>query len=222
LALSWVGSGLVSMNPWGFLSGAGAATETAALRGAAINGDAMLDAIAAWTQGARPAAGTVQLQSAPLAGELHVLAYSSVATATRWSATREQQTLTAGGLTAAAALVAAGAPVAEATLLQGGDRYYYRAAHDFDARFPVYRVTLADADSTRYYLDPLDGSLLRKVDSASRWYRWLFNELHQWNFPPALQLRPLRDFVVLTLLGGVTALCLSGAWLGLRRIGRAL
>jgi hypothetical protein len=222
LALTWVGSGLVSMNPWGFLAGADATTESAALRGAAISGDAMLDAIAAWTQGPVPAAGTVQLQSAPLAGELYVLARSSAATVTRWSAARQQQALTAGGLAAAAALLAAGAPVADATLLQGGDRYYYRAAHDFDARFPVYRVTLADAGTTRYYLDPLDGSLLRKVDSAGRWYRWLFAELHQWNFPPALRLRPLWDCVVLTLLGGVTALCLSGAWLGLRRIGRAL
>ncbi len=101
-------------------------------------------------------------------------------------------------------------------LLQREDAYYYN--HHEKREFPVYRLTYENGD--RFYLSAADGQLLEAVDENRRWYRWLFNALHQGDFHPLVRLRPLWDLLMLLALGGVSIGVATGVYLGFRRVTR--
>ena len=89
--------------------------------------------------------------------------------------------------------------------------------HQEAVRLPAYRVIVNDDQPTRYYIDPISGALLKKVDGAGRGYRWLHEGLHRWDFTSTLRARPLWDFLMLGLMVGVTAVCGMGAFVAYRR-----
>jgi hypothetical protein len=60
--------------------------------------------------------------------------------------------------------------------------------------------------------------LVAKLDSGARAYRWLHQGLHRLDFTAWLRNRPQWDAFMLALLAGSTALCVTGAYLGLRRL----
>jgi hypothetical protein len=101
-------------------------------------------------------------------------------------------------------------------LLTAGDPYYY-SRPGVVVPFPVYRIVLDDAHSTRLYLDPLTGTPVDIVDRDARWYRWLHVGLHTLDFSAATRSRPVWDVMMLALLAGVTMICGTGTWLGWRR-----
>ncbi len=105
-------------------------------------------------------------------------------------------------LTAALARLDAKTPIATQTLLDHYDSYYYPRHNQsaLDRPLPVILVTLADAQSTRYYLDPQEGKLLAKFDRSARVLRWLYSALHHWDFG-WLYYRPLWDVWMLTWIG---------------------
>lgn len=169
-ALTWVLSGLLSMNPWGWLQGAGAQAESAAIEGAAPSSAASL--------------------AAPIShAELQFLAQ---------------------------ALGGAGTPGA-LQLMTREDSYYF-SHHRELAVLPVYR--LVPASATRYYLDSVSGMLIAKFDAGGRAYRWLHQGLHRLDFAAVLRSRSQWDLIMLLLLAGVTLLCVTGAYLGYRRLTR--
>jgi uncharacterized iron-regulated membrane protein len=151
-ALTWILSGLLSMNPWGLLEGAGAGRERASLNQSEI----------AW-----------------IARSL-------------------------------------GAGVGAAPTLMTTEDDYYFGHHREAARLPVYRMIWRDG--TRHYLDPVSGMLVAKMDRDARGYRWLHEGLHRMDFTAALRGRPQWDVLTLLLMSGVTVLCVSGAYLGFRRV----
>jgi hypothetical protein len=106
-------------------------------------------------------------------------------------------------------------------LMAQGDAYYY--SHGASAApFPVYRIILSNEQRTRYYLDPVSGIPLESLDSNARRYRWLHQGLHAMDFSPVLRARPVWDLLMLSLLSGVTVVCITGAYLGLRRCFRKI
>lgn len=217
LALAWIGSGLLSMNPWGLLEPGSSGAERARLAGLQLRSGAALDVMQRLVDRAVP--GDVRLvRSAPFDGSLFLVEYAPLGEARVDAVTLQPAAIGAAALHAAAARLAPGTPVRSAELIGAGDDYYY--AHHFAPPFPVYRVVLADADESRYYVDPRDGSLLRKLDANGRWWRWLFSAPHQWDFAPALRRRPVWDVVVIALLSGLSLLALSGVWLGIRHLRR--
>jgi hypothetical protein len=216
LLLTWVGSGLLSMNPWGLLETSGGRAEGERLRGVDFTTGEAIASIQQFAEGGR-LYDAVRITSAPFAGHRY-LAVQTRAGGTRLDAmTLEPAPLAEEQLAKSAALLQPEAAIASSELLHEGDAYYYDD-HDGRRAFPVYRVILADSEHTRYYIDPEDGRLLQKTDRAGRGYRWLFQALHRWDFAPALNRRPLWDLVVLTLLLGVTAVSMTGLYLGYRRI----
>lgn len=220
LALAWVGSGLVSMNPGGWLESSGTGEARAVLRGGSLDNETMVSALEQWL--ARHAdTAAVSLSGAPFAGALRLLA-SDGTRAIRYSAAGEPAPLGGEELHRAALAIGGTARVSSYGLLHAGDDYYYGTARAGAPVFPVYAFILDDGEQTRYYLDPRDGSLLRRIDAAGRGYRWWFSALHRWDFTPALRRSPWHEIVVLALLGGVAALCLTGVWLGCRRVARSL
>jgi hypothetical protein len=194
------------MNPWGFLDG-GDRTERG-VRGTLPLGSDIAAALPALA-GSAPA-DSVSIAAAPFYGTLAFVVTSSDGTRRRLDASG--QALPSPNMARAAALLGG----KQAELLLDGDSYYF-AGRGEAARLPVYRVV---ADGARYYLDPVSGEIVRVADADDRWYRWLHEGLHQLDFTLALRRRSLRDLVMLPLMLGVTLVCATGTWLGLRRLLR--
>jgi hypothetical protein len=96
---------------------------------------------------------------------------------------------------------------------------YYLDRHD-TLPLPVIFVRLDDAERSMYYVDPKTAQVIESYDSNSRWNRWLYHGLHSINIPWLYRNRPAWDIVVLALLIGGTALCITSmilAWRVLRR-----
>jgi hypothetical protein len=225
-ALSWVLSGLLSMNPWGWLEGGGAQAERARLRGhGEFSGAQVKGALAALLRSQPPAA--VSLTIAPLADRLYIIATAADGERRRLNADAGLAPLTgrdliyvAGVLGGSAATPAAAPrPVATprpvAILMTQEDAYYFSHHHDI-VRLPVYRVILAGG--TRYYVDAVAATLAAKIDPDAQAYRWWHEALHRMDFAAALRGRPQWDVLMLSLMCGVTFLCATGAYLGYRRL----
>jgi len=212
ITLTFVASGLVSMNPWGFLegrrSGERALIEGAAMRWGAIK--ASLEAVKA------QAPHAVSLATAPLAGRLYWLAIDGAGQVTRIDAAGHPAPLTAADLAAAAQRIGGANAVASQEMLAREDAYYF--AHHDDVVLPVYRIILDNADATRFYLDPATGVLLKRADANARWQRWLFSGFHRLDFTEGMRHRPLWDIVMIVLLVGGIGLGATGVYLAIRRI----
>lgn len=216
VTLTWVASGLISMNPWGFLErapgdGGGARVQGAPLRWSTVRSS--LDAVRT-----HPAiANAVSLRTAPLDGRLYWLATRNDGTALRLDAAGNIAVATVADLAQAAARIAGPVAIVEQGLIDEEDFYYFRQARANFA-LPVYRIILGDAERTRYYLDASSGTLLQRVDRNARWYRWLFGGLHRIDFAAWLRSRPLWDIVVLTLMLGGLGVAATGLYLAIRRV----
>ena len=100
------------------------------------------------------------------------------------------------------------------------DRYYL----DRTRRLPL-PVILAESTTgqqTRYYIDPKTARIVQTYNSSNWVNRWLYNGLHSLNFPWLYNYRPLWDIVVITLMLGGTALCVTSLILAWRVLGRKL
>jgi hypothetical protein len=213
LTLSWVLSGLLSMNPWGLLEGASAQPEAARLRGRNPSGAELLAALQALTS-ARPA-DLVSLRMAPLNGTPYF-----IATAVDGRRYRLDERGRAATLNAAELALASPSSAAAGTTMQliGREDSYYFSHHGSAVTLPVYRVAAADSAGTLYYIDPVSGELLAKIDGAAKGYRWWHQGLHRLDFFPALRGRPQWDALMLLLMTGVTMVCVTGTCLGYCRL----
>ncbi len=218
VTLTWLLSGLLSMNPWGALAGTGPRGETARIEDFSLPVSALRPLVAGWSGRALPP-DTTHLEAAPFAGRLYLLAYDGTGRAQRLDGRRlDNVTLTAAELEAAARRLLPDVPVVEAELIDAPDAYYYD--HKTAGRWPVFRVVLDDADRTRYYLDPESGRILDRIDASRRAYRWLFTALHSLDFAAVIRIRPVWDMLMLVLLAGVATVGGSGVWMGYRYLAR--
>ena len=211
--LTFVVSGLVSMNPWGFLEGRGGGGETGRLEGPPPAWGEVHASLAAIR--ARPA-DAVNLTTAPLAGKLFWLVTGADGTATRLDASGNAAPLSEQELAEAAARIVGSNGISERGMLREEDAYYF--SHHDQVALPVYRIIANDAENTRYYLDPTSGALLGRADSSSRWHRWLFAGLHRIDFAAWLRTRPAWDIIVIALMLGGLAGSATGVYLAVRRI----
>ena len=214
-ALTWVLSGFLSMNPWGWLQGAGAHAESAAIEGAPGSSAADLGVVLQNLASAHPAA--VSLKAAPLNDELYFVAGRASGERLRLDQRGAPAPLGGADLKFLARALGSGATPSVPELLTQEDGYYF-SHHRELAALPVYRLVLASG--TRFYLDSVSGRLVAKLDADSRAYRWLHEGLHRLDFAAGLRARPLWDLIMLLLMSGVTVLCATGAYLGYRRLTR--
>ncbi len=201
-ALTWVASGLISMNPWGFLEDDWRPPDVGSLTAAQVNAILRVPL----------PADTVSLESSRLNGQLYLITTTASGVRTRLDAQGAPSPLSAAEVERWAATVTGskGAP----ERLETEDTYYF-SHHRAIAELPVYRAIVDDA---RYYFDATSGRLLRRIDSNSRWYRWLHEGLHRMDFTPTLRTRPLWDVVMWVLMSAVATISLTGAVLGIRRL----
>jgi len=212
LTLTWVGSGLLSMNPWGVLDSSSGPAERDRLSGG-ITWTQLRAALASLDT--LPAA-TVRIEAAPLGGRTFLTTVERTGALSRFDARGMPSPLTRGELSAA---LTSGPPIASLDLLRGEDAYYY--GHKAPIRLPVWRAILADRQGTRLYIDPRTGGLIHALDTEARSFRWLMRGLHSFDFP-VLRIRPVWDFVVIPLLAMVTLVCATGTWMGVSKVRRDL
>jgi hypothetical protein len=218
LTLTWLLSGLFSVNPWGLLEGDSGRFERDAVRGMSIGSNDIVGLLDTLDNAGVPP-GTVRLRSAPFDGELAVLAYDSTSRITRFDgATLMRESLPEVAWTDLPRRIRPDSPVLDAGWIEQGDRYYY--SHHESVSFPAYRIIFNDADQTRYYFEAQSGQLVSKVDKNRRWHRWLFLALHRGDLSALLRSRPVWDLLLLPLLLGVTIGAVTGAYLGIRRLLR--
>lgn len=202
LTLTWVASGLVSMNPWGFLEGQPDDTAEQ-IAGDVTFGD-LSQAILAAKAANVPAR---QVKLTPLEGKLHLMADG-----VRLDAGARPAPLAPAELQRLGRLAG---PVADQEMIDQTDAYYHDG-HDERAPLPAWRVVLTDG--TRVYLDPASGHMRVRFDDTGKAYRWLFEGLHRFDFVRGFDRGPVWATAMILLLlvsgGGVA----TGVWLGWRRI----
>ena len=117
-----------------------------------------------------------------------------------------------------------GVPVVESELLADYDAYYYARGYSRErqAPLPVMRVKFGDPMETWVYVDPALGRVVAREHRFTRVERWLFNGLHSLDFAFWYDRRPLWDIGVIALSLGGLASSGIGLWIGCGRIRRAL
>jgi hypothetical protein len=242
-SLTWVFSGLVSMEPWWWTNASGLRVSPAALQDELqverFPAPAQLD----WS--ALPSGAIKQAEFRMIMGAPYVVATWSVPTdSTSSKRDRLHQPYNINGQSAAAsavidvssgklqsgfaqdALVARlteavpGSAVTAAELLQSYDDYYY--SRQGQLALPVLRVKFDDPARSWIYVDPVRGELLSIIHKYSRVERWLYSGLHSLDFAFWYHKRPLWDLVVILFLCGGLATSALGLYMGLRRLVRDL
>ncbi len=224
--LSWIFSGLMSMNPLGVFD-ARVRPDTAAFAGATPGARrlpvAVPDALARLqAQGFVPR----ELEWRVLGGEPYLLARdgagrtrllvadgAGIAVLVRWPDAR---------LLAAARALLPAAPTGHARVAQYDAYYYKRGAQsmygDDERRLPALRVDFGDAGATSAWIDPATGEVAASMDRAQRAGRWLFNLLHSWDLPAMLDASWAREAVLLLLGAGGLLLSGTAVAIGVRRL----
>jgi uncharacterized iron-regulated membrane protein len=214
--LTWVASGLLSMNPWGALQGDGIGLESRRLAGDMLAWSDVEPLLQKLNQAELPE-DTVMLEIFPQQSRVSLVAHTVQGEKIRLSPiTMARENLTPALLRTMAESLRPRGDIAAMELLDEDDAYYY--VHHQPREFPIYRVIFDDRQRRHYYLSPVDGRIQFKVDASLRLYRWLFNALHRGDFSALSRHRPVWDLFMLSLLAGVAVVCATGTYMGWRRL----
>ncbi len=206
--LSWLLSGLFSMNPWGALEGRSFAPERARLLGDAASLSELLQEL----QGASVPNDTVRIDVRRNALAIQRIAYTHEGKLTLIDSTSQPPNATEVARTARP-----GVPVSIVeTLNAPGDAYYY--GHHQQKNFPVVKAVYVDGE--RLYFHAVTGELLLGIDRSRAWYRWIFNGVHTGDFLDVVRHRPFWDLWMLVLISGLVVGSGSGVVLAIRRLVR--
>jgi len=225
LLVTWVFSGLMSMNPWSVFSPA-VPLDTRAYAGGALVPERVGQSPAQLLQRfQRSGLIPVELVWRQVAGEALVVAQDAEG-ATRVSLGGGpvlERVPTAVLERAAAAVWPAEPPHMQ--WLNDYDFYYYpRTEHSMLGHLakplPMLRVAYPDAAQTWLHIDPYTGEILSQAGTGRRVSRVLFALLHSWDWLPLLQNRPLWDVLMVGFSLGGLIISVTGVVLGWRRLRR--
>jgi hypothetical protein len=215
--LTWVFSGLLSMNPAKINPSRGPSRSEAL----ALAGKNLTPADFQLPPGGDFGAATVSAELGHYRGRpFYVLTTRDAKVAVRASRSADE---TSGpsttDLIALAPHLMPGVRIEALDVLDRYDDYYYtRHPERSEKPLPVVRAQFADTDRTWFYMDPRTGQVLERSTSGNRLYRWLYNGLHSWDFPWLWAHRPLWDIAVLTFSLGGLLLSILGVVVGWRRL----
>ncbi|WP_025126362.1 PepSY domain-containing protein [Pseudomonas sp. PH1b] len=228
LAMTWIFSGLMSMNPWNLFRSA-QPLSVAAYQGAMLDAAAFpLSAAQALQRFADDGLRARELEWRMIGGNGYIIGHDGGGR-TRILSMAGQQVLrqfNPDTLQQAAWAIRPQRPMT-VQLLQAYDFYYYaREPHSMlghmQQRLPVLRVGFDDPAQTWLHLDLYTGAIVGQLDQPRRASRWLFALLHSWDWLPLLAHRPLWDLWMLLFSAGGLLISISGVVLGWRRLGRTL
>jgi PepSY-associated TM region len=215
---TWVLSGLMSMGPFALVSDEGRPNLDRALRGNRLD----LTAFAAKDPSKAIAEASAQLKVNEL--ELGSFAGEAFYIATQWPRESLLVPMRGGALAARGTerlldtikRVVAPAEIATTRLVNNYELYHLDRQNS--KPLPVLYVELNDASQSAYYIDPASGRVVQSYGKRSRWNRWLYHGLHSMDLPSLYAHRPAWDIVVLFLMLGGTALCITSLFIVSRRV----
>lgn len=225
-AVTFVFSGMMSMNPWKLFDPAETTFDTRAFAGGEIGSSRFtLDFSQALTLFRDGGLNPAEIEGRLIDGRGYYVAFGGDG-ATRILAAEpgsEPQEKLAFELLEGPASRLVKAGVARKTIMTSYDTYYFpREPHTLfgnaDKRLPVMRIEFADANSTWVHIDPYTGAALGKIDFQRRMSRWFFSFLHSWDWPALLDARPLWDIFMIALNLGGFGLSVTGVVIGWRRL----
>jgi len=109
-------------------------------------------------------------------------------------------------------------PIADWVLLSTYDAYYH--ATERKPPLPVLRVKFADADATWFYVDPRMGRVVGRFTRRERLQRWIYHGFHSLDFNFWYYQGAVWTSVMVALNLGGTVLSLIGVVIGVRRVFR--
>lgn len=226
LTLTWIFSGLLSVNPWKVFDSDAPRPKLPQLELQANGAPARIaGALARFRENGLSAR---ELEWLPFAGKTYLLARDGQG-ASRLSSWDDGSPVLAAfepaSLETAGRALLPQAPLSKASLQETYDWHYYRRASQSmsghqEKPLPVLRLEFGDTAHTWLYLDPKSGALIQRLDDRLRLKRWLFALFHSWDWLPLLENRPLWDVLLIVASLGGFLLSLSGLFIGLRRLPR--
>lgn len=243
LTFTWVFSGLLSMEPFGWAAG-----ETlqgnlrSALRGGSLNpGDFPAIDAAAWKQ-LIPGTPIKEIDYARIQGDPYFVVrvepevdapgrdrpHQPYFSRTGVDPTRvliNAKTMAIRGDSFSAESLMAkvretwpDVPVVESTMLSDYDSYYY--SRDRQRPLPVLRVKFDDPVKTWIYIDATMSQQVAAVHRLDRFERWIYNGFHSLDFSFWYYNKPVWYTAVIVLSLGGAAVSIIGMYLGFKRLGR--
>tara|TARA_R110000782_G_scaffold49622_3_gene107951 strand:+ start:17055 stop:18521 length:1467 start_codon:yes stop_codon:yes gene_type:complete len=226
ITLTWLISGLASVNPFGIFDRQ-AVADKGAYSGDALRPDHFTLPPSAALARLAPSFVPRQLDWVSIGGDPYLIA-TDANNAVRVLPGADTSGNFRSGVSEASVRRGAeklipGAQVEKFEVLTHYDgQYYTRAEHtlrgDENRRLPVYRVSYSDPTQSIVYIDMHTGEIVMHLDRPERAYRWAFNFLHSWDWNPLVTTRPLWDIIMLALQAGGLVICVSGTILGWRRL----
>ena len=222
-SLTWVFSGLLSMDPWWWSPNRGpGAGERSAFSGGGLEMSLFpAPAGTAW-RSLLAERGVKELEFMRIQGQPYYLARHHSGGRPVLMAVdppgQVRDPFSTDSLLACAREAFPGAQIVESRTLSTYDDYYY--SRDQDLPLPVLRVKFNDAQRTWYYIDPATGRIVQRLERRNRIERWIYNGLHSLDFSFWYYRRPLWDIGVITLCLGGVLLSVLGVMLGTRRLRR--
>lgn len=225
LCLTWVLSGLLSMNPWQLFDSGARPPDRLAYAGGPLRAGDALPAARVLQQLDAAGLRAHQLQWQRVGGVPQVLA--------QWPG--GSRLLTADqGLTdalpparwqAAAERLLPGARIVARERLDAYDAHYYaRAPHTMGGHrerpLPAWRLRFDDDQATSVVIDPRSGAIVQVQDRLQRVDRWAFAFLHSFDLPVLLAARPAWDAWMLGFGLAGLGLCATAGVTGWRRLRR--
>ena len=225
LCITWVLSGLFSVNPWQIFNAPGPKPDRQAYAGGPLQPDAAPAAAEVLARLQAQGLPVRELQWRRLGGTHDVLALGAQGS---WVVDAHQVHLRAlpdaRWRSAVAALLPGARAVVQQRLTQHDRWYYAREPHTMTGQnerpLPAWRLQFDDDNDTWVTIDERTGAIVQISDGHRRVDRWLFAFLHSFDLPALLASRPAWDvgMVVFSLAG--LGLSLTGVVTGWRRLRR--
>ncbi len=226
LLLSWVMSGLLSVNPWKVFDSQARRPQVPSLVLTAGNtADETQRSLRCF---ASAGIRVREMEWLSLGGERYVLGREGAESTRLLRADGDCLPFAAhdlDALRAAGERMLPNSQVGRSRVQTAYDWHYYdRAPSTMTGHvvrpLPVLVLEFDDPAESWLYLDPRTGGVVQVLDSHLRVKRWLFALLHSWDWKPLLDNRPLWDVLLILGSAGGLLISLSGAVLGWRRLGR--
>ena len=232
VTLTWVFSGLLSMDPYEWTRARGLTIDRSLLQG----GDLELQRFDKLNQQATQngiydslaGAELKEIEFKRFQGDYYISAVKSDTDST-WGFGR--QLIQLDGLETKKDLFDTGyiidqlgesqaASIDSADILREYDSYYYsRTSTQGPARpLPVLRVRFDDSAGSSVYVDLNSSEVVFQSNASRRMERWLYNGFHSLDFGFWYGSRPVWDIVVILLLSGGLVLAVIGTYVGIRRL----
>jgi len=232
VTLTWVFSGLLSMDPYEWTRARGLTIDRSLLQG----GDIELQRFDKLNQQATQneiydslaGAELKEIEFKRLQGDYYIGAVKSDSDST-WGFGRQlirlddletKQDLFDTGYIIEQLGESQAASIGSADILREYDSYYYsrNSAQGPSKPLPVLRVRFDDSVGSSLYVDLNSSEVVFQSNASRRMERWLYNGFHSLDFGFWYGSRPIWDIVVILLLSGGLVLTVIGTYIGIRRL----